>query len=388
MKSQNIKSELMPLLKVAPLASDAVGKFDGLREYLPTGGLNEEGVSLEKTTYQKKPSRANLVVCPHDVICARMQNTNKVIEISDSCSDLIVSTGFAVHRPNQKVICPTYLYCFLKSEYFQNEKNKYCSGATQKAITNSGIEKISIPIFDLKYQKYVAGVLCKTEIILQKRKKAAKLADDFLRATFLDMFGDPVTNHKGWKIVSLNVLGRVTTGNTPPRKQLKYYGSDIEWIKSDNINTPYNFLTKAEEGLSEMGKKVGRTVPPFSTLVTCIAGSFSCIGNTALTDREVAFNQQINAITPNKDTDPFFLYCLILISKKIIQNASTNSMKGMVSKGKFEQIMLYKPPTQIQKKFGAFFRKYIQLINDLVNSERIGLNFFYSLTQKAFRGEL
>lgn len=385
---QKLKPRQMPLLIVAPLANDAVGNFDGSRHYLPTGGLNEESISPEIVTYPKKPSRANLLVRPHDVISARMQNTIKVFEITDDYSNYIVSTGFAVHRPKLDTVYPTYLYHFLKSKYFQNEKNKYCTGATQKAITNAGLENISIPIFDLGVQKYIAAILDKADAIRRKRQATIKLADDFLRATFLDMFGDPVTNPKGWAMAPLKDFGNVTTGNTPPRKKTEYYGDYIEWIKSDNINTPYHFLTKAAEGLSETGKKVARTVPPNSTLVTCIAGSFDCIGNAALCDREVAFNQQINAIIPNKNTDPFFMYALIIYAKKMIQNASTNSMKGMVSKGNFEQIPLLKPPTQLQQKFGSLFQKYTEKLNSIRVSERLSCNLFNSITQRAFRGEL
>jgi type I restriction enzyme S subunit len=240
----------------------------------------------------------------------------------------------------------------------------------------------------LAEQKRIAAILDKADTIRRKRQAAIKLADDFLSATFLDMFGDPVTNPKGWDVVPLKKLGYVTTGNTPPRINPGFYGNDIEWIKSDNINTPYHYLSKATECLSKSGKKVARTAPPLSTLVTCIAGSFNCIGNAALTDRDVCFNQQINAITPYVNTDPFFLYVQILAAKKIIQNASTNSMKGMVSKGIFEQIMLFQPPKDLQRKFGFFFEKYLKTTNTIRSFESINSALFNSLIQRAFRGEL
>jgi type I restriction enzyme S subunit len=125
------------------------------------------------------------------------------------------------------------------------------------------------------------------------------MADELLQSAFLDRFGDPLTNKKGLPTAPINELGRVVTGNTPPRANPENYGNAIEWIKSDNINTPEHFLTPADEYLSEVGKLQGRTVPAGSTLVTCIAGSPSVIGNAALADREVAFNQQINAVVPD-----------------------------------------------------------------------------------------
>lgn len=291
-----------------------------------------------------------------------------------------------VAKPKHRRVDTKAIYYFLSSNIHLLEAG--FKGAGLRHVSKGYISELLIPKIPMIKQKRIAAILDKADAIRKKRQAAIKLAEDFLRAFFLDMFGDPVTNPKGWETAFLRDFGLVTTGNTPSRKIAKFYGNDIEWIKSDNINTPYYFLTKAEEGLSEEGKQVARTVPQYSTLVTCIAGSFDCIGNAALTDREVAFNQQINAITPKEDTDPFFLYCLILNSKKMIQNASTNSMKGMVSKGKFQQIVFYKPPTSLQQEFGSFFRKHIESVNNFVDSERLSADLFSSLTQRAFRGEL
>ena len=112
-----------------------------------------------------------------------------------------------------------------------------------------------------------------------KRREALAQLDTLLQSTFLDMFGDPVTNPMGWDTSALGEVGEVITGNTPSRKHPEYYGEDIEWIKSDNINDPSFVLTEAEERLSVAGKAVARTSPRGSILVTCIAGSPSCIGN-------------------------------------------------------------------------------------------------------------
>jgi len=264
----------------------------------------------------------------------------------------------------------------------------FINGATRQKLNKSSALKIPITLPPLPEQKRIAAILDKADTIRRKRQKAIELADEFLRSVFLDMFGDPVTNPKGWNPVTLKDLGHVTTGNTPSRKRPEYYGDKIEWIKSDNINTPYHFLTQAEEGLSKEGIAVARRAAAYSTFVTCIAGSFDCIGNAALSDREVSFNQQINAITAKKDIDPFFLYCLIINSKKLIQDASTNAMKGMISKGRFEQIKSFRPPTTLQQKFGLFFQKYTKVKNAVWNSEQLSNDLFNSLTQRAFRGEL
>lgn len=292
-------------------------------------------------------------------------------------------------QPSEKVD-RDYLFYFLKQE----KLFRLIDGLSQRTAGQSGVDMDALKAYPmllppLEEQKRIAAILDKADAIRRKRQQAINLADEFLRSVFLDMFGDPVTNPKGWDVKKVKNFAKVTTGNTPSRKEAKYYGEDIEWIKSDNINTPGHILTTASEFLSYEGEKVARTVEKGSTLITCIAGSFDCIGNVAFADRKVSFNQQINALIPKHElVSDWFLYSLILFSKKLIQNASTNSMKGMVSKGKLEAVELILPPLEKQKEFEMIFNKQIKL-KQKMNQSYLGSNTkFNSLSQKAFAGEL
>jgi type I restriction enzyme S subunit len=261
-------------------------------------------------------------------------------------------------------------------------------GVTQQNISKSIVEKLEIPLPPLEEQRRIAAILDKADGVRRKRKEAIRLTEELLKSTFLEMFGDPVTNPKGWEVVKLGDFGKILTGNTPPRSVSENYGDEIEWIKSDNITTPEHFLTQAEEKLSAKGKKIARTVPNGSVLVTCIAGSRSSIGRAALTDREVAFNQQINAVVPNSDVDPYFLYGQLFVAQHLVQAQSTDSMKGMVNKSKFSSIEFIKPPSQKQQKFGKWFLGFHRYYMNLISGEEQSENLFNSLLQKAFRGEL
>ena len=237
-------------------------------------------------------------------------------------------------------------------------------------------------------QRRIAAILDKADGIRRKREQALAVADTLLQSEFIARFGTPLNNRKGLPKSPIKDLGRVVTGNTPSRKNPESYGDAIEWIKSDNINTPAHFLTISEESLSESGRLIGRTAPAGSTLVTCIAGSPGVIGNAALADREVAFNQQINAVIPNDDTDPYFLYCQFIVGKKLIQASSTNSMKGMVSKKRFEGIEFLRPCHKDQEEFGKFFTRLIRLTKRLQTDHAESDALLPALSQRAFRGEL
>ncbi len=152
----------------------------------------------------------------------------------------------------------------------------------------------------------------------------------------------------------------IVTGNTPSRKVPEYYGDYIEWIKSDNINTPSAILTQATEYLSEQGIEVGRSVGAGSVLMTCIAGSIKCIGNVAIADRQVAFNQQINAIVPKKH-NVWFMYEMFKLSQPYIQSTINMSLKGILSKGQLSELEFIFPPVELQNEFAQFIQQVDKL---------------------------
>ena len=91
-----------------------------------------------------------------------------------------------------------YLWHFISSNKHQLLKKG--TGSTFKQVSKINIAQWCIPLPPLAEQKRIAAILDKADSIRRKRQQAIKLADDFLRSVFLDMFGDPVTNPKGWEV--------------------------------------------------------------------------------------------------------------------------------------------------------------------------------------------
>ena len=155
-----------------------------------------------------------------------------------------------------------------------------------------------------------------------------------------------------WEVMPLNETCQLLTGNTPSRKEPDYYGSYMEWIKSDNIVTSSMFLSEAAERLSENGAAIGRIVGPGAILMTCIAGSLNTIGNVAVVDREVAFNQQINALVPQK-YETMVLYYLLQIIRPQLHEAANSALKCILNKGTLGSIRTIVPDRNLQKAFAS-----------------------------------
>jgi type I restriction enzyme S subunit len=278
-----------------------------------------------------------------------------------------------------------YLRFTLSSEQIKRRLINDSKGGTQQFVSLGYLRKLKIPLPGIEDQIRIANILSKAETLISQRKESLRLLDELLKSTFLEMFGDPVRNEKGWEKLTLKEFGKIITGNTPPRNDDDNYSSNfIEWIKTDNIESDKLFVTKATEYLSESGAAKARFVDKGALLIACIAGSIESVGRAALTNRRVSFNQQINAIQPSEDISSYFLLWLFKISKLYIQNHATKGMKKILTKGDFEKIIMINPPLKLQTQFAHIVEKTEALKAYYQTSLQELENLYGSLSQKAF----
>lgn len=223
------------LKDVAPLAADRVAFFEGSNEYVATGSLdNFESITSESITYANRPSRADLTVKKDDLCFARMQNTEKVLLITEENKNFIYSTGFAVIRPDIKSVSPRFLFHLIKSSTFQQKKDSLCSGATQKAITNEKINSIEIFLPPLTEQRRIAAILDRAEEIKRKREFAIEKLDGLAQSIFYEMFGDLEINSHGLELKKLSSLLTIQGGYA--FKSSDFVEDGVKLLKISNVH--------------------------------------------------------------------------------------------------------------------------------------------------------
>lgn len=277
-----------------------------------------------------------------------------------------------------------FLYHWLRSKtsYLRALGN----GATFAEISKRTAERILVPLPPTKEQHRIAAILDAADAIRSKRKAVLDHLDSLSDALFHQAFGDPLSSRAATPSRPLGSVAQVLTGNSPSRQDPKNFGNDIEWIKSGNLGG--RIATRAEEGLSEVGRRRARIAPKGSVLVTCIAGSPTSIGKASIVDRDVAFNQQINAVLPSANLHPEFLLAQLRVAPALVRQKSTGGMKGLVSKSAFETIEILVPAIEAQD---AFVRR-----KGIVDAARAAVQralaaddeLFASLQSRAFSGKL
>lgn len=256
----------------------------------------------------------------------------------------------------------------------------------------SHVFKVFRPVgnnFDLSYWKHAINNEKLMKDVLTRSTKASTMmhelvSSDFLKestlvpsldeqraiGTAIDSIDNLITLHQrkcqyrglyghlSWEQRKLGEVGEIYTGNTPATDNPIYYSNDgIPWITPSDIvdfDTP-----KPAKYLSEVGLKVGRTVPAGSIMCTCIAS----IGKNTITSTTCGFNQQINALVPNKEQyDSNFLFAeSYLWSQTMKRDAAAGTMQ-IVNKSEFSELNILKPSLIEQQAIGSFFSRLDHLI--------------------------
>ena len=382
-------SNLCNILGGKPAPKDNSGAFDSdgipfvrmrdLGRYHLTTNLTQTDDSISfdyALKHNLKPAPKGAILLPRSGSVAL---NHRAILAKDS---IIVSHICALIVKNDKILSNRFLYYWL-STYDMNKIAKKTTGLD--AINFSDLGKIEMPIPDLETQKKIVAILDKAKTILDKRVETIQKYDELLKGIFIEMFGDVPNNPQQLPKKQLKEFGDVITGNTPPRSDNANYDSNfIEWIKTDNIFSETHILSQASEYLSEAGFERARYVEEKSLLVACIAGSINSIGRSAITDRRVTFNQQINALVPNPEVSVYFLYWMFKVSAEYIQSFATGGMKRLLTKGKFEKILFLKPSYEEQLRFEKIAVRYSNFILKVKKHQAEAEILLKSLSQQVF----
>ncbi|WP_340695722.1 restriction endonuclease subunit S [Hydrogenobacter thermophilus] len=148
-----------------------------------------------------------------------------------------------------------------------------------------------------------------------------------------------------WQVVRLGEVCSIKTGTTPSKKNKEFWSNGIiDFIKPPDLQN--TFIYTASEKISELARKKARIANRDSILVSCIG----IIGRVGYTVKEVAFNQQINALGPKKDNVlPLYLFYVIQTQQKQIESFKSMTTVPIVNKNKFSKTLIPLPPLEEQK---------------------------------------
>ena len=335
-------------------------RFQGTKKYVSTGAVaaNEINESeVVEVTYEERPSRANLSAEAGDILFAKMQGTRKTLLLDSETEENIYSTGFYAVRANPEVITTECLYYLVDSELFLAQKDKNCSGATQKAITNGGLAKIEIRVPPLSEQGILTDKLRYLTQLIDDKKKQLNLFDEVIKSRFIEMFGEPESNPMHWAMLPLGDCLTVLGGYAFKSEEFKAYGVPV--LRIGNINTgvfsPTNMVYWAKDALLERYQ-----VLP-GDLVISLTGTVGKddYGNVCILGNAYPMyylNQRNAKLVLGESLNKHYLSELLKFTqiKKKLTGISRGVRQANISNRDILNLVVPLPPIELQTQFSEF----------------------------------
>ncbi|MCO7205345.1 restriction endonuclease subunit S [Pseudoalteromonas sp. CnMc7-37] len=290
--------------------------------------------------------------------------------------------------PDKDRLDRKYLTYYLRSNSFVNWISDQVAGAKMPRVSMKVFWEHQIPLPPLEEQKRIAAILDKADSVRCKRQQAIDLADDFLRSVFLDMFGDPVTNPKGWETKPLKLLCDIKGGGTPSKSNETYWGGDIPWVSPKDMKSLYISTSKDKITSEAIKGSSTKLIDTDSVLMVVRSGVLKHTVPLALTTKPVSINQDMKAFSCRADLNShYLLFCLKAFSQFLLGTVRGTTADNL-SSDVINNLSVPVPPIEMQEKFASIALKQQSTKAKNKNSNDLSLLSFNSLSQKAFVGEL
>ena len=284
-----------------------------------------------------------------------------------------------------KQINNRFLYWYLKGhkEYL----NSLGRGATFKEISKAIVENIEICLPTLEKQEKYADILEQCNGIIQIKKGQLRKLDTLVKSRFVELFGDPVINSRGWKKALIGDDCFVTKlAGFEYTQYINYEDSgDVVMVKAQNVKN--GKLNRKE--LSFVSNEVSDSLPrsqlaPGDVVMTYVGAN---IGDVAIIDNEYKYHLAPNVAKIRPDSERYnsiyFMYMLMLLNAYIVKN-SADTAKAALGMERIRKLNVFVPPMELQNQFADFVTSIDKSKSKIQKSLEETQLLFDSLMQKYF----
>ena len=319
-----------------------------------------------------------------DFVVSSSGTLGKLAEVRKQDLPIMLNTSVIRFRPlDTNILDRDFLKWFIKSPLYFRQIESASTGTAIKNYGPSHLKKMVIPLPPIASQRRIANILDKADEIIRKRKEAIALTEQLQKSIFLDMFGDPVINPKGWEV---NKVIDYCDCIVPGRDKPKSFTGSIPWITTADLKfldkTYFSNLNMklSENEIKEVNAKI---IPKNSVLLTCVGD----LGVTSIAGCDMVVNQQLHSFQC-KNINNYFLMYALPYQKIFMYKRATQTTVPYMNKNTCNSIPIIYPPRKLQEKFGILIAEINNKKGLYLKALQESENLFNSLLQKAFKGEL
>lgn len=296
----------------------------------------------------------------------------------------IIGSTIAKLEINDGNVDSKYLYWYLDSQFDSIKVQR--TGATIPHVNGVTLKNIQIPLPPLPEQKRIAAILDKADALRRKDEELLKKYDELAQSIFIDMFGDPVKNEKGWEVKKLGEICDIRRGASP-RPINNYIGGTVPWIKiGDGTNGKELYIDKTEVHISKEGAAKSVLLKPGALIfANCgVSLGFARI----ITIEGCIHDGWLSLENYEENLDKLYLLKYINLLTDYFRRTAPEGTQPNLNTSIMKDHNIIIPNKALQQKYGSIVLKIEHLKEKAILIKDNSSNLFQSLLQQAFKGEL
>lgn len=357
----------MAKIKLGDLCKPSAGQIkedeDTLIDYIDISSVDNETKKI--TGYQtiifgESPSRARKVVKRGDILVSTVRpNLNAVALLEEDTPNVTVaSTGFCVLESKDDVD-PRFIFNFCKSKPFIDDMVSQATGASYPAVSDKIVRSALVPKYSYQEQQSISSVLDKLTGIIDGRRTELLELDNLIKARFVELFGDPAHNERGWETLPVEkICKEIFGGGTPSKSHPEYYeNGDIPWVSSKDMKS--DVITDSQIHINRLGvdNSTARMVPINSVIMVIRSGILKHTLPVAINSVPITVNQDLKVFIPNEKVLTRFMATQFKMLERDILSGVRAVTADNIEFNSLKQRNMIVPPIKLQKEYVSFLEQ-------------------------------
>lgn len=276
-----------------------------------------------------------------------------VLYVKQTDETIIHGVNLLRLKARRDVINPAYArYCFYGNQFRHQVRKITKKSVNQASFAVKDLKQIKIDVPSLSEQEQIVEILDKLQKIIEMRSKELSTLDELIKARFVEMFGDPVSNSYGLSEATLPELGEFGRGVSKhrPRNDSMLLGGEYPLIQTGDVANAGLYITSYNSTYSELGLKQSKMWDKGTLCITIAAN----IAKTAILEFDACFPDSVVGFTANEKTNNIFIHYWFSFFQAILESQAPESAQKNINLKILSELKVIVPEKEKQDEFLNF----------------------------------